>query len=262
MKKLLLGALLVLTLSLTGCAEKKQSDTNTNQNNQQNQTTNDTNVQSGTTNDNNQEASVDIKIKDWLEAVTINGVKVTEFTETHVTDTFGDFENVKNENSITFTDINGKEYTGKVLHEETREDEIILRYEADNETEDFAVRFELEKNNAGENVLDGVRISQNGTSSMKDILLAWGIDKLDAKAYEMATNVNNKEDAKYQFACTTDYGRARVLVDNELNDEGYREIEVEVDFDDVNVPYTIELLEVYEGNNSENVKYFEIHIDR
>lgn len=265
MKKLLLCALLVLTLSLTGCAEKKQSNTNTNQNNQQNQTTNDNNTQSQTTNESNQEASVDIMIKDWLEAVKINGVKVTEFTEAHVTDIFGNLENIENtqnEHTVTFTDVNGKEYTGKILHEETREDEIILRYVADNEAEDFAVRFELEKNNGGTHILDGVRISRSGAASMKDILVAWGIDKLDTKAFEMATNMNNNEDAEYHFTCTTDYGRARVSVENKINDEGHREIEVEIDFDDEKIPYSIDLLEVYEGNNAENVKYFEIHIDR
>ena len=267
MKKLLVCTLLMLSFALTGCAEKKQSDTNTNQNNQ---TTNDNNVQSNTntTNENNQEATVDIKIKDWLEAVTIDGVKWTEFSENHVANTFGaldtnqNSQNVENTHSISFTDVHGQEYTGKILYEETREDEVILRYMADNESDDFAVRFELEKNNAGNHILDSVRISRNNVSAMKDILLAWGIDKLDTKAYEMATNVQNNEDTEYHFTCTTDYGVARISVDNDINDEGYREIEVEVDFEDNNVPYTIELLEVYESNNVEKAKYFEIYIDR
>lgn len=266
MKKLLVCTLLILSLSLTGCAEKKQSNTNTNQNNSTNQTTNDNNSQTENLNgNNNQEAAVDISIKEWVEAVTIDGVKWTEFTETHVTDIFGDLEinqEVQNTRTVSFTDVNGQEYTGTIRYEGTNEDEVVLRYMPDKEEEEFAVRFELEKNNAGVHVLDGVRISRNGTASMKDILTAWGIDKIDAKAFEMATNLQDTNEKEYSFRCTTDYGAARVSVENDLNDEGYREIEVKVDFEDVNVPYNIDLMEVYQGDNMENVKYFEIHIDR
>ena len=270
MKKLLICTLFVLVFSLTGCAEKGQAN-NTDQNNGQNQTTNnqENNMQSNTTNEGNQTAAVDISIKDWVEAVTIDGVKWTEFSEADVTEIFGNIEAGKNENgeaentrTISFTDVNGKAYTGTIRHEETREDEIVLRYMTDNEAEDFTVHFELDKNNENAHKLDGIRIFRTEKAAMKDILVAWGIDKLDSKAFEMATNMENSEDAEYHFTCTTDYGRAKVSVNNELNDEGYREIEVEIEFEDVNVPYTIDLMEVYEGNNGENVKYFEIYLDR
>lgn len=267
MRKIFVYAFLMLTLSLglTGCAEKKQSNsnTNTNQNNTQNQTINENNIQSET--DNNQETTVDISIKDWMESVTINGVKWTEFSEANVTEVFGDLnanKDAQNTYSVSFTDVNGQEYTGTILHEETREDEIVLRYMPDNETDDFAVRFELERNNAGAHILDGIRISRNNVASMEDILVAWGVDKIDAKAFEMATNLQNTGEKEYSFRCTTDYGAARVSVENDLNDEGYREIDVEVDFEDINVPYTIDLMEVYQGDDMENAKYFEIYIDR
>lgn len=275
MKKIFMCALLILTFSLTGCAEKEQSNNNTNENNQQNEVANNqgNNVQENTnnstqqnaTNDNVHTANVDISIKDWVESVTIDGIKWTEFSETDVTEVFGNLaenQNTENTHTIAFTDVNGQEYTGTILHEETREDEIILRYTADNEAEDFAVRFELEKNNADNYILDGVRISGNGVASLENIMTSWGIDTLDKKAFEMVSNPHNSEDAEYSFSCTTDFGIAKIKVENDINDEGYKEVEVEVDFTEKSVPYSIDLLEVYEGNDSNKVKYFEIYIEK
>lgn len=267
MKKLFIYALLMLALCfcLTGCAEKKQSDANTNQDNTQNQVTNDNNTQPQSNNNDVQEMTVDISIKDWMEAVTIDGVKWTEFSEADVTNIFGNLnsgDETQNAGTISFTDVNGQTYAGTIRHEETKEDEIILRFVPENDSEDFAVRFELEKNGAQAYLLDGIRISTDKTASMKDILMAWGVDKVDAKAFEMATNLQNANEKEYSFRCTTDYGAARISVENDLNDEGYREIDVDIDFEDTNVPYNVELMEVYEGENSEKVKYFEIYLDK
>lgn len=275
MKKIFMCALLILTFSLTGCAEKEQSNNNTNENNQQNEVANNqgNNVQENTnnstqqnaTNDNVQTADVDISIKDWVESVTIDGIKWTEFSETDVTEVFGNLaenQNTENTHTIAFTDVNGQEYTGTILHEETREDEIVLRYTTDDDTEDFSVRFELEKNIEGNHMLDGVRISGNSITSMEDILVAWGVDKLDEKAFDMVSNPHTSEEAEYSFTCATDYGNARITVENDINDEGYKEVEVEVDFTEKSVPYSIDLLEVYEGNERNKVKYFEIYIEK
>lgn len=275
MKKIFMCALLVLTISLTGCAKKEQSNNNTNENNGQNGESNNqennmqanmgNNAQQDITNDNMLGESVDISIKSWVESITIDGVKWTEFSESDVTKIFGEPDEIKdtpNSHTISFTDVNGKEYTGTISHEETKEDEIVLRYTTAEESEDFSVRFELEKNMEDNHVLDGVRISGNSITSMEDILVSWGVDKLDEKAFDMVSNPHTSEEAEYSFICTTDYGNAKITVENDINDEGYKEIKVEVDFSEKSVPYSIEMLEVYEGNDKNNVKYFEIYVEK
>lgn len=267
MKKIFVCALMVLAFSLTGCTRDDQPNNDVNQNIQQDQTqaNNNNDVQTETSNNNVQQTISEIPLVDWVEAITINGVKWTEFTTDNVTESFGNLienKNTQSTDTITFTDVDGWEYTGTIVYEENREDEIVLRFVPDNEIDDVRILFEFEKNNAGVYELDGIRIARGETSSMEDILVGWGIDKLDTRAFEMATNVGSNEREEYSFTTSTDYGMAEISVENDVNDEGYKEIQVEIDFVDESVPYSIDLLEVYEGNDAENAKYFEIHVEK
>lgn len=233
MKKILIGMLLVLALCMTACGNGGDE------------------TGGG--------SSKGLVFKDLIESVEINGTKWTEYTTKDVAKDFGiPGGSIKND-TVFYKDKDGQEHrayvqwedftdTGRVLqmyfgpadeyeslidfHKMEDGQYIISSLSAEKRLYEGSSKEPLAKDvhEAYMKCQGGIApyLDENNLTSIKDMLVFWGIDKLDTKAFEIATDFENTELQEYEFVCESDYGETTIEVSNEYQTDGIRRIEVDI----------------------------------
>ena len=215
-------------------------------------------------------------LKEFVESAEVNGTKWTEYKTKDVVKDFGiPSGNIKND-VVFYKDKDGKEHRAYTQWDDFTDSGRILQmyfgpadeYQAMtsfymNENGEFLISdlsaerrlYEgSDRNPLAEDVHEAYIEWQGGlapyleekdVTSIKDILVLWGIDKLDAKAYEIAIDLESTELQEYEFVCTSDYGEATIEVSNDYQEE-VRRIEVDIVMRGEEDTYYIGIYENYE----------------
>lgn len=226
-------------------------------------------------------------LKDFIESVEVNGTKWTEYT---TKDVAKDFDipsgSIKND-TVFYTDKDGKEHRAYVQWEDfTDTGRVLQMYYGP--ADEYESMISVYKNNNGEYFISDLSaekriyqgsekepleedvhkaymecqggvapyLDKNSIASMKDILILWGIDKLDAKAFEIATDLESTELQEYEFVCTSDYGEATIEVSNNYQEDEVRRIEVYMVMRGEEDTYYISIYENYEPTIKEDAPSF------
>lgn len=226
--------------------------------------------------DNNAGNGKGLVLKEFIESAKVNGTKWTEYKTKDVVKDFGiPSGSIKNDD-VFYKDKDGKEHRAYTQWDDFTDSGRILQmyfgpayeYEAmtsfyKNEEDEFLISdlsaerrlFEgSDRKPLAEDVHEAYIEWQGGlapylvekeVTSIKDILVLWGIDKLDEKAYEIAIDLESTESQEYEFVCTSDYGETTIEVSNDYSEE-VRRIEVSMVMRSEEDTYYINIYENYE----------------
>lgn len=215
-------------------------------------------------------------LKDFVECPEVNGTKWTEYKAKDVAKDFGIPSGQIKNDVIFYKDKNGTEHraytqwddfddTGRILqmyYGPADEYQAMTSFFLDTTGEflvsDLSAERRIFEGNTKEPLEDDVHnkyiqwqgglapyLVDNNITTIKDLLLLWGMDKLDTKAYEMAIDLESTEAQEYEFVCNSDYGEATIKVTNDYSEE-VRRIEVGIVMRSETDTYYINIYENYE----------------
>lgn len=223
-----------------------------------------------------EDAKQGLVLKDFVECPEVNGTKWTEYKAKDVAKDFG-IPSGQIKNDVEFyTDKDGVKHraytqwedysdTGRVLqmyYGPADEYQAMTSFFKDTTGEflvsDMSAERRIYAGSTKEPLAEDVHkeyikwqggvapyLVENKIATIKDLLLLWGMDKLDAKAYEMAIDLESTEAQKYEFVCDSDYGEATIKVTNDYSEE-VRRIEVGIVMRSETDTYYINIYENYE----------------
>ncbi|MBQ8518712.1 MAG: hypothetical protein IJ455_03775 [Agathobacter sp.] len=261
MKKVLTGILLVVALCLTACGNGGD--------------------------DTGSGSNKGLVLKDFIENIEVKGTKWTEYTTKDAAKDFGiPSGSIKND-TVFYTDKSGKEHSAYVQWDDfTDSGRILQMYYGPGD--EYEALFDLHKMEDGKYIISSLSaekrlyqgsskeplaedvheaymkcqgglapyLDENNLSSIKDILVFWGIDKLDTKAFEIAIDMESTELQEYEFVCESDYGEATIEVSNEYQTDGIRRIEVDIVMRGEEDTYYIGIYENYDPTIKEDGSSF------
>lgn len=254
MKKIVVSLLLIFAMCLVGCGSDGA----------------DSNAGNGDT----------LILKDFMESITINGTAWNEYKQKSVAADFGIQTGETKTLETFYTDNEGKEYNGYVQWDDLGEfgGDLYSQYRV--QSGEYCTNVSFRYNEEGYYYPDHIWAKRDLTSysedevlseeaheaivawqeglvtyldannivMVDDLLLLWGIDQLDATAYEIVTNREGTEPVEYEFTCPSDYGDATVSVSNTYSEEEIRTVELEITIADETGAYYIRVSDVSKGD--------------
>lgn len=223
------------------------------------------------------DAGKKLVLKDFIETPEVNGTKWTDYKSEDVAKDFGIPSGAIKEDVVFYKDKEGSEHraytqwddfgdTGRILqmyYGPADEYEAMSSFYKDTTGEfkvsDISAERRFFEGSDKEPLAEDVHkayikwqgglapyLVEHNITTIKDLLLLWGIDKLDAKAYEMAIDLESTETQEYEFVCESDYGEATIEVSNDYSEE-VRRIEVNIVMRSETDTYYIAVYENYES---------------
>lgn len=232
-------------------------------------------------------------LKDFIENVEYNGTKWTEYSSKDVVKDAGIPNDSIKTSEVFYTDKDGKDHQAYTQWDDFTDSGRILQMyygpaleyqamtsfykNADDEyfISDLSAEKQIYAGNTKEPLADDVHeayidwqggvapyLEENNVATIQDILVLWGIDKLDATAFEMAIDLESTENQEYEFVCESDYGEATIEVTNDYNEE-VRRIEVRIVMRGEEDTYYINVYENYEpAVSEESASFFYVQLGK
>lgn len=233
----------------------------------------------------------DIDFKKMIESVNANGVNWKEYSSKNVPSDFGLAKDMIKDYPVIYTDSNGVEHSAYCQWEEMGSSIRVLRmppnvkyYETmftlgNNSEDNYVVEtvsamwriYSQEKEEASDELKTAIAeweeglvpyLSQNNVMRAKELLTVWGVDKLDEKAFAVATDVESTETQEYEFACTSDCGETTFEITNTYQEDGQRRIDINVSIVSEEGAYIIYVYENYEELGMEDPYVFGVELTR